>query len=158
MKTRMMVCAFLTHGDEVLLIHRGLHKKIAPGFWSGIGGHMEPEEINDPHAACLREIEEEAGIRAEQIDFMALRYITIRSTGEEIRVVYWFIGATKEKPSLPECDEGSLHWVHKEDGLSLAMTDSVKLTYCHWHDHPQEDRIFLLGMDAANQQVSWIVL
>lgn len=32
-------------------------------FWTGLGGHFEPNEWNSPKSACLREIFEESGIR-----------------------------------------------------------------------------------------------
>ena len=58
------VAAFLRNNDEYLLMERANNRKINPGFWSGVGGHVEPHEINDPLSACYREIEEEAGMIA----------------------------------------------------------------------------------------------
>ena len=50
------VAAFLKNKDDYLLIERAETRKFNPGFWSGIGGHIEPDEINNPLAACYREI------------------------------------------------------------------------------------------------------
>lgn len=49
--------AFLRHGDKYLLMKRAPNRKAAPDVWSGVGGHMECDELNDPQAACLREVD-----------------------------------------------------------------------------------------------------
>jgi len=51
---------------------RGLHKKMASGFWTGIGGHLEKDDIKDPRAidmieTCYREVWEEANIARTEI-------------------------------------------------------------------------------------------
>ncbi len=35
-------------------------------FWSGLGGHLELNELNYPKQACLREIHEESGIQESE--------------------------------------------------------------------------------------------
>ena len=55
-----------------------------------VGGHLEPFEINEPKIACLREIKEETGISAKIIKNLNLRYISVRNTGDEIRIHYIF--------------------------------------------------------------------
>lgn len=56
--------AFLKHGNDYLLMKRAPNRIIAPEVWSGVGGKLERDELNDPQVACLREIEEETGIIA----------------------------------------------------------------------------------------------
>ncbi|WP_461246058.1 NUDIX hydrolase [Treponema sp. R6D11] len=65
--------AFLKNGESYLLIKRSPTRTIAPNIWSCIGGHMEKDEINDPLEACLREVEEETGIKREHIYNLKLR-------------------------------------------------------------------------------------
>lgn len=43
-------------------------RAIAPGVWSCVGGHIEPNELNNPLSTCLREVFEETGGVAENID------------------------------------------------------------------------------------------
>ena len=52
------VAAFLWNDGNYLLMKRADNREIAPGVWSGVGGHMRPNEINDPLSACYREIKE----------------------------------------------------------------------------------------------------
>lgn len=158
MNLRIMVGAFLTFGDKVLLIHRGTHKKIAPGMWSCIGGHMEPDELHDPIKTCYREIEEEAGISPEHIKNLQLRYITVRNTGEEIHNCYCYFGNTTHECVLPDCDEGSLHWVSLNDAPELEMSYSVKQLITHWLENPGYRGVMLCGTGRNNDQTTWTEL
>jgi len=130
--TRLFAGAFLRWENEVILIKRGLHKKIAPGLWSGIGGHIEQHEMNTPKLACLREIEEETGIRAAQIKGLDMRYFILRKSAETLDSIYYFVGELQKKCSLAQTDEGVLHWVTLEEGRSLEMTACIKKVYSHW--------------------------
>jgi len=79
MNTKLMAGAFLKYNDKVLIMRRGTHKKLNPGLWAPVGGHLEPEEINAPAEACLREIEEETKIRLDNIMDFRLKYIIVRN-------------------------------------------------------------------------------
>jgi 8-oxo-dGTP diphosphatase len=48
-----MATAFLMNKDDFLLMQRLMQKKFAPGIWAGVGGHVEPEEVNNPYSACI---------------------------------------------------------------------------------------------------------
>jgi 8-oxo-dGTP diphosphatase len=126
LKTRIMSGAFLTYKNEVLLMHRNPDRKIAPGVWAPIGGHIEPHEINNPMTGCLREIEEETGICAENIIDLTLRYITVRRFENEIRMVFTYTGEVAEKYDLPKSDEGVLCWIDYEKMTDLPMMFSMK--------------------------------
>ena len=72
------VAAFLENNNQYLLMKCAINRKINPGYWSGVGGHIEKHEINDPLAACYREIEEESGITRDKIVSLDLMYIITR--------------------------------------------------------------------------------
>lgn len=158
MNLRTMVGAFLSYKEEMLLIHRGTHKEIAPGMWSCIGGHMESEELNNPLAACYREILEETGIGRGQIEYLTLRYITTRNTGSEIRTGYYYYGETTHRCELPKCDEGKLHWVRIMDMQEMPMSFSIKEISNHLVRNRTHDVIMLCGVNRTNNIITWVEL
>lgn len=149
--------AFLKYNNDVLLMHRGLHKKIAPGMWAGIGGHVEPSEINDPAAACLREIEEESGVLPSDIQDLSLRYIVVNNAESGIEIIYFFTGELKSQCLLAETDEGTLHWVDINEARKLPMSLPVRQIYSHWADSPESERIMLCSI-TQNNCVQWSAL
>ena len=115
------VTAFLRNKDKYLLMNRAVNRKIAPGVWSGVGGHVEPQELNDPLSACYREIEEESGIVKSQIETLDLQYIIIRTSKSEIRQNYIYFGETSQT-DVTQTDEGVLFWVNENDLLDSVDT------------------------------------
>ncbi|MCL2357429.1 MAG: NUDIX domain-containing protein [Defluviitaleaceae bacterium] len=141
MFTRITAGAFLTCGERILLLKRGLHKKLGPGMWAGIGGHMDAGDIRDPRTldlreTCLREVAEEAGVAAEEIRNLTLRYLAIRKTENELRLTYHFFGELETEIPPPECDEGELFWTDTKKIPDLPMSTSVKEALLHWMKNP----------------------
>ena len=134
-KTRLFAGAFIRYQNEVILMQRSPDKKIAPGSWSGIGGHMEPHEINSPITACLREIEEETGIVPAQINTIDLRYFVLLNAEETVDSIYYFSVVLKEKCLLRQSSEGTLHWIKLQDGADRPMTSFIRQLYLHWVDN-----------------------
>ena len=56
---------FIRNDDEILLIKGAKDKKIWPGLYNGIGGHLERGE--DPLSAAHRELFEETGLKNIQL-------------------------------------------------------------------------------------------
>ena len=163
MTTRITSSAFLAHGDTLLLMKRGLHKKLGPGMWAGIGGHMELDEITDPRAldlteTCLREIAEEAGIARTGIHNLRLKYISTRKVDREISLHYHHIGELHTKIPLPRCDEGEFHWVHKNDIPDLPMSVSVGEALRHWLATPENDEIYLVAVNKSGDSAKVLEL
>jgi len=143
-KTRSFAGAFLRYQGEVLLMKRGLHKRISPGLWAGIGGHIESCDNNSPLTACLREIEEETGILPVQIEQLDLRYFTLCQDMGTLDSIYYFVGILKEKPVLRQTDEGELYWVKLEDGIEKPMAHFLKSFYLQWVNHLHDDSLHCL--------------
>ena len=159
MVTRITAGAILVYGSKVLLLKRGLHKKLAPGLWAGIGGHIDLTDIQNPRAldiikTCYREVYEETGIHKSDIKDLKLRYIAVRKVDGEIRWHHHFIGKLETEIALPNCDEGELHWVEKNDIPNLAMTTTVKEALKHWLLYPEAEDVFLIAVNKSNDSAT----
>lgn len=156
MKIEKMVGIFLTHEDELLMMHRSESKELAPGLWAIVSGHMEKEDFT-PKNACLRELHEEAGIIPDEITGLSLRYIVFHKTDDTLHVIYDFSAKCKQKKPLPDTDEGSLHWVNKIDLLNLPMPPTMKLAMEHYLKHPMTLRPLagIVRIQDAEEIIDW---
>jgi isopentenyl-diphosphate delta-isomerase type 1 len=72
---------------RLFLQKRGLHKQESPGLWdSSVAGHVDADETYD--ACCVREIEEEIGIRMEEMPKRLFKLVASPQTGMEFCWVY----------------------------------------------------------------------
>ena len=118
-----MAAAFLFKGDHVIMMQKS--RSFVDGeFWTGLGGHLEEEELGWPSRACIREIFEESGIREEQIIDLQLRYILLRLKETEIRQQYIYFGRT-DCEQLLQSEEGELHWIHRDQLSELRLSRIV---------------------------------
>ncbi|MFC3770043.1 NUDIX domain-containing protein [Paenibacillus sp. GCM10012303] len=132
MKLRQLASAFLFRGDQVLLMNKPASKwqgRSEP-FYAAIGGHMEPDELNDPLAACYREIEEETGLRREEIYQMRLRYILMRQKEAEIRVQYVYTGEVM-RTELTTSEEGQPKWQNMNEVPPLLTSVFLQAVWQH---------------------------
>lgn len=157
MKLRQIVGIFLFHHQEVLMIKRSSKQQIAPGYWSNVGGHMEPEEINDPRAACLRELQEETGYQPHEIQDLTLRYIVMGKFNNELHTYYDYTARTQVKKELPPCHEGQLQWVKTDELNRYAMPTPLQLLLEHYQDHGNQNGVYVgvLDQDKSQPKIHW---
>jgi len=151
------VAAFLRNNDKYLLMKRADNRRINPGFWSGVGGHIEPHEINAPLSACYREIEEEAGIPGNKIDSLELLYIITRRCKDEIRQNYIYFGKTNIFDVI-QTDEGVLFWVPVGELLERDYSSTYAAMLEHYIKRDQNDRAVYVGVaenNAGTLKMSW---
>ncbi|WP_406046748.1 NUDIX domain-containing protein [Kribbella sp. NBC_00889] len=152
--SRLMTSVFLVRGSLVLLLYRKGSRAMDEDSWVGIGGHLEPGEINDPTAGALRELEEEIGVRPDQISDLALRYVALRDTGTELRQTYYFTAVLRPEAPLPvDCAEGDLHWFDLTvDPSDPKMPPTARIAFAHWLSHGRHDealRFVTIGADGS---------
>lgn len=143
--------AFLLRDGHYLVMKRSPNKIISPGVWSTIGGKLEQHELNDPKAACLREIEEETGITAEHIFALKLRYLIIRRFENTIRQSYIYFGET-DIENVIDTDEGELAWVPENELLNRTYTKTFGLMLKHYAQTPDEERVVVGVAENDNGQ------
>lgn len=158
MYIRTMAGAFLTFENKVLLLKRGMHKALAPGMWSCVGGHMEPQDNNSPYQTCYREITEETGITPADIEGLSLRYITVQHMPDEICTGYFFVGEITYELPLPQCDEGELHWVSLADLPGLPMSFFIREIINHRLANPDMNSVTLCAVNTKNDRCTWTKL
>ena len=144
------VAAFLRNDDKFLLMKRADNRRINPGFWSGVGGHIEPHEINAPLSACYREIEEESGINRDKISSLDLLYIITRRSGDKIRQSYIYFGDTTVSDVI-QTDEGVLSWIPHGELLKRQYTATYAVMMEHYTKRGRTDRAVYVGVaDGGN--------
>jgi 8-oxo-dGTP diphosphatase len=129
--SRLLVTAFLVNSNDLLMMRRSNSARFLPGLWATIGGHIEANEFCMPQAACEREILEETGLAAQDIDNLSLRYIVHRIRKSEIRIQFSYFGSTKKRELIPT-DEGELHWLPLVDVPNLAISATTRFTIEHY--------------------------
>jgi len=145
-----MTSLFLLRAGQVLLLYRRGSRAIADS-WVGIGGHLEPAEMDDPSAGVIRELREEVGVTAEQISGMALRYVALRDTGTELRHTYYFTAELQAGvPIASTCTEGDLQWFDLTmDPSELEMPPTASLALTHWlHTGRHDDALRFITVNA----------
>ena len=149
--------AFLKRDGFYLLMKRSSARKMLPNIWSGVGGHIDPHELNDPMTACLREIFEETGITENHIFKLALRYIIIRRAKNVIRQNYIYFGET-DIAEVADTDEGTLHWIAEAELLNREYSKTFEAMLKRFIDAPdQKGRVVVGVAENANGvlQMNW---
>ena len=134
-RLRNMTSLYLTDDTGVLCLWR-IGSRIANQTYIGsAGGHFEENELNDPHACILREMNEELGLTEDDVEDLTMRYVTLRLKNGEIRQNYYFFARLKEnsKENRPlSSTEGTLHHIRYEDLPELNMPISAKDRILHY--------------------------
>ncbi len=130
-KLRNMTSLYLVNETGILCLYR-IGSRVANKLYVGsAGGHFEKEELNDPRACVLREMEEELSLTENDVEGLTLRYITHRLKNGEIRQNYYFFARLKGERELSST-EGNLKWVPYADIPALEMPVSAKHMILHY--------------------------
>lgn len=133
-KLRNMTAIYLRCGEGMLLLYRIGSRVVRDCYTGTAGGHFEQEELNDPRACVLRELQEETGLTENDMENLALRYVVLRLKNGEIRQNYYFFADLKEEVlrNIPESTEGRLEWISNERLLEVKMPVSAKFMIRHY--------------------------
>ena len=147
-KLRNMTSVYLTGEKGILCLYR-IGSRVANNLYVGAaGGHFEKEEVNDARACVLREMQEELGLTAADVQDMKLRYITLRLKNGEIRQNYYFFARRPQGLELTST-EGRLEHIRYEDIPDLKMPSSAKHMILHYLQQGRFDDKLYAGVSES---------
>ena len=123
------VLVFNSNG-EIFLQQRGLLKQESPGLWaSSVSGHVDAGESYD--VACIREIEEEIGIKINYIPKKLFKLKPSKLTANEFSCVYYLENDKLLNPNLSEIEMGKCFSKENLDYFILNNQDKVADLFIH---------------------------
>ena len=107
---RIAVLVYVFNSAGKLLL---LHRKKPPNrdLYSPIGGKLEQETGESPHACALREIEEEIGVRLSLDDIRLMGIVSERAFMGGARSGDRSPDATGNEPAVAGATPGAAHWL-----------------------------------------------
>ncbi len=138
-KLRNMTAVYITRDEQVLMLHR-IGSRVVGSSWTGsAGGHFERDELNDPKACVLRELQEETGLTADDLADLQLRYITLRLKNGEVRQNYYYFARLRDGVAVPESNEGHLQWFDWADVDALEQPVTARQVTRHYAQTGRHD-------------------
>jgi 8-oxo-dGTP diphosphatase len=97
---------FITHGNEVLLLRGGPHKRLWAGHYNGVGGHIEAGE--DVYSATRREIREETGLDVHGLRLCGVAHVNAGDPA--VGILFFIFTAQAASQVIGLSPEGTLEW------------------------------------------------
>lgn len=121
---RQTTLCYLDDGERYLMLHRVKKAHDAShGKWIGVGGKCEADE--SPDECMLREVKEETGLTVERWQYRGI--VTFISDTWDNEYMHLFTADRWEGCLSPDCDEGELAWIDKQDLMSLNLWEGDKI-------------------------------
>ena len=121
------VLCFVVDRDEVLLLRGAPDKRIWPGLYNGVGGHVESGE--DILTAAKREVLEETGLA---VDDLCLRgVVNIQTPTPNTGIVMFVFTANATGHNARPSPEGALAWVPISAVTKLPTVPDVPMLLEH---------------------------
>ncbi len=130
---------FLHFDGRFLLLQRSPNKRIAPGRWTGVGGRVEVDEMNDLRTSMLRELKEETDLTEDDLSHLALRRVLYHNRVNEPLTGLLYYTAELKRYALPKCTEGTLHWKAPEDFSKLDIIETTDQVLPHLVEDMRRD-------------------
>lgn len=113
---------FITHGDDVLLLKRGQDRRVYPGRYNGVGGHIERDE--DPLSGAIREMQEETGLSVRNVRFRGALHV---DAGHSNGILVFVFTAEATSRAFTDSAEGTLEWVPRTEAHTLPLVEDLPI-------------------------------
>lgn len=129
---KLATLCYVRQNGKTLMIHRVKKKNdMHQGKWNGLGGKLEAGET--PEECAIREIYEESGLRARNIELKGLLTFPGFANEEDwyafVFTVHDFEGELIDSP------EGYLSWIDDNKLAELELWDGDRV-FLKWLDNP----------------------
>ncbi|MBR3404372.1 MAG: NUDIX domain-containing protein [Firmicutes bacterium] len=153
-KQRLMAGVYLRWQDQWCLLERQGSRVVADGqYISTAGGHFENDELGDPKACMLRELEEETGLKESNLVNLSLRYICMRVKNGEMRINHYYFADLKDFPSSLHSKEGNLRWISEQELRVIPMPYSARAAIDHYLEIGHETSVLYIGVKSGEKMV-----
>lgn len=144
---------FLIKEGKVLLQKGSPDKKIYPGLYNGIGGHIERGE--DILSGAKRELEEETGLSCSDLVLAGTISIDVNETEGILLFVFTGSDFTGE---LTHSEEGTLQWIEISQLETLSMVEDVPELIEHVMRFVEKGQLFMgkyLYTEEGERAATW---
>lgn len=125
--SNLTTLCYIEKNNCYLMMHRTKKEQdINEGKWIGVGGHFEKNE--SPEECLLREVKEETGLTLTSYRLRGIITFCYDGWGCEYMHLYTADAFDGEltKEQMQSCEEGTLHWIPKEEILNLNLWEGDK--------------------------------
>lgn len=150
---RPMTAIYLTRGEKILLLYRVGSRVVGNSYTGSAGGHIEPDEYNCARGCVLRELHEETGLTADALDGLAMRYVTMRLKGGEIRQNYYFFAELRPGFEPDGSNEGRLRWFSLDEIGDLPMPVTARQVILHYVAEGRHTQLLYGAVSTADGAV-----
>lgn len=119
----MTVC-YIKRDNKTLMLHRTKKENdVNKGKWIGVGGKLEVGE--SPEECIKREILEETGYTAKNVDFKGIVVFNYNESASEYMHLYTCEDFSGDL--IKDCPEGDLRWIDDGEILDLNLWEGDKI-------------------------------
>ncbi len=115
------VLIFIFNENEVLLLRGNTTKRIWPGKYNGIGGHIERGE--DAINAARRELHEESGLICDSLVLCGTVFI---DTGQIPGIGLFIYKGHYQGGKITSSEEGKLEWIEVNEIEKYPLVEDLK--------------------------------
>jgi 8-oxo-dGTP diphosphatase len=116
----IMASVAIFDNDRLLVAKRSEHEQYLSGYWTGIGGKLEDDDISMAEAA-IREAKEETGLDVEIVRPLIVREFMREDRPGQMTVEITYLVKLKAGAEFSSSEEHSeLRWVTQEEAANLS--------------------------------------